>query len=316
MEALRSTPRAHREKRSYQLVDLALRTVLRHVPPTLAAESIALRWGYSFQPAPRVIRLRSGLPMRVDPCDHLQILIYYLGVFEPHCLRWLRALLSEDGVLVDLGANVGLYTLEGAERVGPRGRVIAIEAAPMHAELLRANVALSSFEQVSIVQVAVGDHEGTAHLSLPHAGNLGMYTIGDVEESDESMDVPLRRLDDVLNQLEVDRIDVVKCDIEGAELGALSSGARHIERAHPAFLIDINDLALRRCGADPRSLRRFFDDLGYRGWLIGRTGLMPLPDPSQHACDECLFIHPDRADHLEILARETSRVRPETIRPS
>lgn len=316
MAALRTTPRAHRDKRTYQLVDLALRTVLRHVPPTLTAESIALRWGYSFQPAPRVIRLRSGLPMQVDPCDHLQILIYYLGVFEPHCLRWLRALLTEGGVFVDLGANVGLYTLEGARRVGPSGRVIAIEAAPMHAERLRANVALSAFEQVAIANVAVGDHEGTAQLSLPHDGNLGMYTIGEVENSDGSVEVPLRRLEDVLAAQSLERIDVVKVDIEGAELGALESGARYIERFRPAFLIEINALALRRCGADPKALRAFFEKLGYRGWLMGRTGLAPLPAPSQHECEECLFVHPDRADHLEILARESALAPVESNRPS
>lgn len=300
-----TAPRAPRDKRSYQLVDLALRTVLRHVPPSSYTESIALRWGYAFHPAPRVVTLRSGLPMQVDPSEHLQILLYYLGTFESHCLRWLRALLPDGGTFLDLGANIGLYTLEGAACVGPHGRVISVEAAPMHLERLRANIDRCGFENVSVVPVAVGPCQGRAKLSLPPSGNLGMFTIGTVPNA-LGIDVPVRPLDEVLRELAVSRLDVVKIDIEGAELGALRGGREVIGRDKPAFLAEINAEALARCGASAAALRGFFEEQGYHGWLIGRGGLEPLPDPGSHVCEECLFIHPSRSDQMRCVTRASS----------
>src|SRR5262249_7527682 len=125
---------------SYRIIDTALRFFFRVLPVRAWTERIALWWGYRFRPAPSVVKLRSGALMRVESTDHLQLFVYYFGTFEPHCLRYLKSCAGEGATILDVGANIGVYTLEGSLAVGPSGRVIAIEAAPSHAEALRKNI--------------------------------------------------------------------------------------------------------------------------------------------------------------------------------
>src|SRR5262245_26663075 len=75
---------------AYRIVDAVLRRSLRMLPLQAWVESIALWWGYRFRPEPAVVLLRSGAKIHVDRVDHLQLLIYYLGVFEPHAVAILR----------------------------------------------------------------------------------------------------------------------------------------------------------------------------------------------------------------------------------
>src|SRR5262245_17702558 len=110
-------------------MDAVLRRGLRHLPNWAWADGLALWWGYRFRPAPRVVRLRSGALMKIDAADYLQLMAYYRGTFEPHCLRYLRSCVREGATIIDVGANVGIHTLESALAVGRTGRVIAIEAA-------------------------------------------------------------------------------------------------------------------------------------------------------------------------------------------
>jgi FkbM family methyltransferase len=296
--------RAPSEKRRYQAVDWALRHLLRVVPAGLRAEQAALAWGYRYRPPPRIVRLRSGARMRVEPSDYLQLLVYYLGTFEAHCLKWLRILLPRGGTFVDVGANVGVYTLEGAARVGVSGRVIAVEASPGHARTLAENVAVNDFRQVRILPFAVGEADGLARLVLPTGGNRGMFTIGSVD-GEPVAEVPVRRLDDLLAAEGITAVDVLKMDIEGAELGALAGAPELLRRSRPAVIVELNEKALRPFRATPGALLELFAREGYRGWLIRRAGLVPLEDEPgrRFECDECLFVPRDRPDLLSRIGR-------------
>ncbi|MFX8593406.1 FkbM family methyltransferase, partial [Acinetobacter baumannii] len=92
--------------------------------------------------------------------DHLQLLLYYLGIFEPVCINQMRQHLGTGGTLLDVGANIGLFTVEGAVAVGPSGNVISIEAAPPHAQTVREAANLNSLRNVEVVAAAVGNQEG------------------------------------------------------------------------------------------------------------------------------------------------------------
>lgn len=275
----------------YQVVDAALRHGLRVLPMWAWTERAALWWGYRFRPAPCVAKLRSGASIHVSPTDYLQLLIYYLGTFEPHCLPYLRGCANKGGTIVDVGANIGFYTLESSLAVGPTGRVISIEAAPPHVEALRKNIQLNGMRNVSLVEVAVGDSVGEATLALPRGGNLGMFTLGPVN-SDEPYSVALRPMDDLLAEQGIHSIDLIKMDIEGSEYRALRGAAKTLARYKPALLIELNEVALHRRGSSAREIKDLLSEAGYRGWVIGRREIRPIPDgQATHGCDECLFIH-------------------------
>ena len=122
---------------TYRAIDAALRKSLHALPVTPWTERIAFWWGYRFRPAPCIVKLRSGGLIRVTATDHLQLMIYYFETFEPHALSYLKRCVGNGGTVVDVGANIGLYTLESSLIVGRTGRVISIEAAPSHIEALK-----------------------------------------------------------------------------------------------------------------------------------------------------------------------------------
>jgi FkbM family methyltransferase len=265
----------------YRTIDDALRFGLRRFPPRYA-ETLALWWGYRFQPAPGVINLRSGVKLRTTHVDHLQLLLYYTGTFEDHCLQTMKRHLRPGFTVLDVGANIGLFTVEAAKAVGPDGKVLSIEALPSHAETVRAAAALNGFSNVTVFNVAAGRKDGDAVLTLPANSNFGSYTLGSVIGT-ETVNIPVRRIDDVLDG---QRVDFIKMDIEGSELDALKGAVKTLA-SKPTLLIELNDPALNSCGASSKEVKQLLRDHGYigRDVLTGR----PVDFDQYHHCDECLF---------------------------
>ena len=173
----KAPPAKNEQPLAYRVVDALLRRGLRLLPIWKWTESLALWWGYRFRPLPTVARLRSGALIQVDPTDYLQLMIYYFGAFEPHCVKYLKRCVETGGTIVDVGANIGLYTVESSLVVGASGRVIAIEAAPSHVRTLSKNIELNEMSNVSLIAAAVGDATSQAKLTLPSGVNLGMFTL-------------------------------------------------------------------------------------------------------------------------------------------
>lgn len=279
----------------YRIVDFAMQRALRLLPASPWAEKWALWWGYRFRPAPSVVSLRSGPLINITHADHLQLLLYYLGTFEPYCLPYLHACAKPGSTVLDVGANIGFYTLESAAAVGATGRVLSIEAAPTHLTALNHNVAMNKLQNVSVIGCAVGDAPGRAVLTRPRGDNLGMFTLGAVE-GDEGYDVEISTIDALLDAQGIQSLDLVKMDIEGSEFRALRGAARTLERFRPAILIELNDVALRRCGSSPQAVNALLREIGYRGWRITRHSVEMVTDNVNGDCDECIYIHQsDRA---------------------
>jgi FkbM family methyltransferase len=284
----------------YRLCDALLRRVLRTIPPSEFAEKCALWWGYRFRPAPRVSKLRSGPLIETNHTDHLQLLIYYLGTFEPHCLPYLRGCVAEGGTIIDVGANIGFYTLESAVLVGETGRVIAIEAAQSHVRTLNRNIELNAMQNVAVVETAVGNSRGQATLARSSEDNLGMFSLGSGGDVDAHL-VAIRTIDELLEEQGTDGVDLIKMDIEGSEFNALQGAKMTLRKYQPAILIELNDTALRRCGSSSRDVVQLLHEMNYQGWRINRNSAELIIDGDDVGeFDECIFLSRDR----EVLAEK------------
>ena len=285
---------------AYRLVDRLLRYGLRKARPSRTLEKIALWWGYRFRPQRTIANLRSGSRIFVDPTDHLQLLIYYLGTFEHHCLAYLKACTPNGGTVVDVGANIGFYTLESARAVGPTGRVISIEAAPAHAAALRENLRLNNIANVLLIEVGVWDVPGEAILSCQKGGNLGMYTLGST--GGPGRVVTTKRIDDLLQEQGIQSVDLLKMDIEGSEYRALRGATKILKDYRPSILIELNESALRMCGSSCNDVKKLLREAGYQGWILRPKKVIAIIDDAMiHDCDECLFIHSGRQDLISRL---------------
>jgi FkbM family methyltransferase len=136
-------------------------------------------------------------------------------------------ILPRDGVFIDIGANVGIYTLHAATRMNERGRIVAFEPFPAAHRRLRFNIestrtARTDWPRVSALCVGVSETDGNFELAVD-AGNLGGNSLagGDARFSRagarEHVTIVCRPLLALLADLQVTRIDALKIDIEGAE---------------------------------------------------------------------------------------------------
>jgi FkbM family methyltransferase len=271
----------------YGLLDAALCVAFRHLPITTVTEKAALKWGYKYRPDPSVVRLRSGALIQTTQVDHLQLLLYYFGTFEPECLAAMRRNVMPGDTILDVGANIGLFTLEGSMAVGSAGRVIAIEAMPAHATSVMESVRRNGMKNVEVIPVAVGDEKGEGTLTLPSNTNYGMFTLGNVA-GDVSFKVPIERIDDILFKRGVNSLAFIKMDIEGSELKALIGAEQTLKKHHPTILIELYEEHLNACGTSSREVKSFLTALGYREAFLDGT---PISVKEGRPGNECLFVH-------------------------
>ncbi|HEX8770336.1 MAG TPA: FkbM family methyltransferase [Acidimicrobiales bacterium] len=195
--------------------------------------------------------------------------LYRYGFPEPEA-RLLPALLRPGDVFVDGGAHLGVFTLLAAALVGDSGRVVACEPVPENYQLLQANVALNGFRCVDSHMVALSDRPGRTELfSFGPGSALGSFAPATLAGS-RRLEVEVRTLDEVVGSL-VERVRLVKLDIEGAELLALK-GAAALLRARPDFLLELEPAHLGRQGATVDDLESLFAGTGYRGFNIDEDG--------------------------------------------
>jgi len=132
-------------------------------------------------------------------------------------IEFLREALGRDGSFVDIGANIGLYSVALGRQLTAAGRVVCIEPNPICCERLRYNLALNGLSQASVFDVAVGDFSGRGRLKILKNDLAIAQTIRD----DAGGDFAVRTLVDVLDEAGVARIDSLKIDVEGFEKAVL-----------------------------------------------------------------------------------------------
>jgi FkbM family methyltransferase len=230
-----------------------------------------------------LVATRWGAKMVVDTRD--QLLAPWLlldGLWESHATGWLQKTLRAGDVMVDVGANIGYFTLLAAAIVGPKGKVVAVEAHPDLFALLRRNVVMNGHRSlVTLCNAAAWSKPGrlpfhqrvgyASNSSLASAGPSGLQNLGDTEEVTQ---VDAVVLDDVLDGLE--RIDVMKIDVEGAEIQAFRGLSRTLE-ARPAMKImfEWSPEQIRLMGDEPGELVDLLAEAGF-GYRLLERDLAPI----------------------------------------
>ncbi|HEU0300252.1 MAG TPA: FkbM family methyltransferase [Longimicrobium sp.] len=183
-----------------------------------------------------------------------------------------RAGSPPGGTFVDVGANWGYFTLVGAHAVGPGGRVVALEPDPrVHAELC-ANVARNGIRTVTVLPVAAADREGEAVLSgyAEADRNRGVSSLVAAPAGEAAaFTVRTAPLDDLLDGLGIERADLVKIDVEGAEELVLRGMARGLAAGrYRQVLLELHPTQHPRPDQLGRTIYEMMHGAGYRGgWL-------------------------------------------------
>lgn len=208
-----------------------------------------------------------------------------LSAYEPNMLKIFRSLLREGMTVLDIGANIGLYTLIAAKRVGPTGSVIAFEPVESHAALIGKTLLNNSLQNVFIRMTAASDTEGSGTLHLS-SENLGKHSLVEQtsREFTDAITVPTERVDKVCDELTLSHIDIVKIDVEGFEGHVLRGMKKILERTDaPTILIEFSPAALRRAGTDPEGMLTELIEYGYTLHEISETTKEPVPIEDLHS---------------------------------
>lgn len=203
----------------------------------------------------------SDIPVEVETADHLRLRLDLHTAFDPlHSIigdkdyEQIASFRPSAGqVVLDAGANVGIFTTDAAKRVGESGRVVAIEPHPDNFRLLTGNVERNGLRNVSLVQAALDEHSGSAELFVHERGiNHSLK-----RRTGRSVPVALKTIDQVAREQALDRVDLIKIDTEG-NVPAILRGAREtIGRYRPRIVFE------RDSPEESRGLRELFEEFGY-----------------------------------------------------
>jgi FkbM family methyltransferase len=182
---------------------------------------------------------KARMPLRSD----LSFPLFTTGTFEPNLCAVLTELIRPGDVVVDVGANEGLHTLLAAARVGPKGLVIAVEPSRRELARLRENVGLNELQaRIVIVEQALGGASGIASFAIAqpeHGGqNAFVELMNDAVQVDDVLPTAVVTLDMLADRVGR-RMDMIKIDVEGAELEVLRGGSRVLHDHRPIWAIEV-----------------------------------------------------------------------------
>lgn len=155
--------------------------------------------------------------------------------------------------VLDIGANVGVFTTRAARRVGPTGRVVAVEPHPENFRLLSGNVERNGLDNARLVEAALDDHSGKTELFVHERGiNHSLK-----RRTGRSILVALKTIDQVVEEAGLERIDLIKIDTEGNVPAILRGGQETISRHKPRIVFE------RDAPEESRGIKELFDKFGY-----------------------------------------------------
>jgi FkbM family methyltransferase len=222
----------------------------------------------SWRPEEVVAPAVQGTRFRVRPTDFVENRICFFGQWEPAITAVFESLLRPGDVVLDVGANIGFYSVLAAKLVGSSGQVFALEPSPSIRQRLMANLELNNLRNVDVLPFAAWHESGQATLQLMD-GNRGGSSLGATWNTTSSEAVEMKRLDEMIPRDVWRRVKVIKIDVEGAEWAALL-GAEQIlrEATEAAVLCEVSPDRLASLDANAQQVLEFLGDLGYEGYRL------------------------------------------------
>lgn len=205
----------------------------------------------------RTVATVEGLTYDLDLGETIDVGVF-LEEYERDIVRALERICRPGWVVLDIGANIGAHTLRCAKLTGPTGRVFAFEPTDFAFRKLARNISLNAFQNIDAFQLALWEanvDRGTisARSSWPSDGRRVIETNG----------VDFRRLDDWCAERSVNRVNLIKLDVDGSEFPILAGARGLLERSRPILLLEVGGWHFKVPSRNPLVMLR---ELGYRFW--------------------------------------------------
>jgi FkbM family methyltransferase len=257
-----------------------------------------------------------GFEMFLNPQDQTSPLLYLSDRYEPLASEIVGRIDMAGSCVLDIGANIGYYTLILSQKVGNTGSVFSFEPEESNFSVLKRNLRLNHTTNVTVFRLALNNESGTAYLGLSDSnmGDHRLLTQSSLSRGQEKrvrQMVEMTRLDDVLPDQESNRIRFIKMDVQGSEYHVLKGAERFLsnQAKNLVILIEYDPELLRETSTDPVDLIALISRLGFRVFKLDDNAnrIVEIPDPivrvPQMSDVNLLLVGSERDDVLRELKR-------------
>ncbi len=244
--------------------ELADVSTIRHMLGSIEHQVAPTAFSVQVSDADAVRCAVGGIELYCDAADAAVTPGLLSGEYEPQLSAVFEKYCTPGMTVVDVGANLGYYSLLAAKLVGPSGRVIALEPNSENCRLLLSSLRLNRVDNVELIPVAADVSTGWAYYSTHVGSNGGLVDDGELL-AHPGVVVPTFALDDIVNH----SVGFLKMDVEGAEGRVVKGAQRLIERDRPIVTTELKEEMLRRVsGTTVAEYLGYFERLGYRPSLL------------------------------------------------
>lgn len=223
----------------------------------------------------RTVSTKQGFKINVSPREHLGSPVYFFREIDTEMSNFIAFSLLPGMRAIDIGAEKGWYSLLMGHCVGDQGSVHSFEPVPQNYERLKKNIDLNGFSWIQANQIALADKDYesqiTVHPPPTSAGepdfNTGLSYLTD-QKSHNTIKIQCQKLDTYASLRELNKVHLVKIDVEGQELNVLKGGIAFFEKHKPTIVIEYNPATCARAGYSIDILDNYLKEMGYQTFVI------------------------------------------------
>lgn len=217
---------------------------------------------------------RFGLHFILDISDLLQWFVFF--GFKELSKENLISLAKKGDIVFDIGSNFGEVAMRLAGQTGKAGCVYAFEPDLKNYQKLCESLSLNKGVGVKPFRLAMGSNSGAGKMIIENERNTGMNRVEKVDTGLSSNEgtVDIVTLDHFVEAYKLQKLDVIKIDVEGGELDVLKGGKNTIQKFRPACFVEVNKLFLERYNASVEDVFEFFQHYGYK--IVRADNLKPV----------------------------------------
>ena len=219
---------------------------------------------------PKETKTKEGLFLELDQSDPVASGAVALGVYERYESEIFRSKVKPGMTIIDIGANLGYYTAIASRLTGDKGLVIAFEPEPNFFKLLSRNISRNNLNNVACFELAIAEKNGLTDLYLS-SENKGHNSIIRSEELKTSVMVKTTTLDDFLVSQKSAKVDIIKMDIEGAEILALEGMRETLTKHLPLLFLEFSPHSIIKINRNPIDLLSTLRKIGYSIFEINKA---------------------------------------------
>jgi len=220
----------------------------------------------------------------------------FCGSYEADELRMLLNLININKNInfLDIGANLGFYSIilgKFLEKSASNYRVISIEPSPREFDRLKKNLEVNNLKNVILSNIALSDLNDRLNFFI--ASNKTGHSSLEKPEEDSSSQIIVNtmKLDDFLKKIKIEKVDIMKIDVEGAELKVLNGGAETFKKYKPLLMIEVSDKRTLKFNYKAQDILNFLKNFGYKFFIIKKGYLTNLEGKNLY--DDNVFAIPE-----------------------